>query len=155
LSVGGGGRYARIDHHDSRSSLALLASIVADGGAFAVSTSTNPLEALKLSETEQFDLVIVDHIMAEMDGVDVTRWLRSRDSYRLVRSSWSPPTPTRKVPPRRDRRRRHRLHQQSRSTAPRCWRGSATCWRCAKAQIDLADRAQWLGARKSTAPPGT
>jgi len=50
----------------------------------AVSTSTNPLEALKLSETEQFDLVIVDHIMAEMDGVDVTRWLRSRDSYRLV-----------------------------------------------------------------------
>lgn len=69
---------------DSRSSLALLASIVADGGAVDVSTSTNPIEALSRSETEQFDLVVVDHIMAEMDGVDVTRWLRSRDTYRLV-----------------------------------------------------------------------
>ena len=69
---------------DSRSSLALLASIVAECDAVEVSTTTNPIDALQLSETEQFDLVIVDHIMAEMDGVDVTRWLRSRESYRLV-----------------------------------------------------------------------
>jgi len=69
---------------DSRSSLALLASIVAEVGGVEVSTSTNPIEALRRCETEQFDLVIVDHIMAEMDGVDVTRWLRAGETFRLV-----------------------------------------------------------------------
>ena len=69
---------------DSRSSLALLASVVAEVVGVAIDTCTSPLAALTRCGTEQFDLVLVDHIMPEMDGVEVTRRLRSRDSYRLV-----------------------------------------------------------------------
>ena len=69
---------------DSRSSLALLASVVAEVAGVAIDTCTSPLAALTRCGTEQFDLVLVDHIMPEMDGVEVTRRLRSRDSYRLV-----------------------------------------------------------------------
>ena len=69
---------------DSRSSLALLATVVAEVAGAAIDTCTSPLEALTRCGAEQFDLVLVDHIMPEMDGVEVTRRLRSRDSYRLV-----------------------------------------------------------------------
>jgi putative two-component system response regulator len=69
---------------DSRSSLALLASIVAEVDGVEVGTSINPLEALARCAAEQFDLILVDHIMPEMDGVEVTRRLRARDAYRLV-----------------------------------------------------------------------
>lgn len=43
-----------------------------------------PREALERSKTTQYDLVLVDHIMPEMDGVQFTSALRARDSYRLV-----------------------------------------------------------------------
>jgi putative two-component system response regulator len=69
---------------DSRSSLALLASVIAEVGDVRIDTRVNPLDGLALCATEQFDLVLVDHIMPEMDGVEVTRRLRARDSYRLV-----------------------------------------------------------------------
>jgi len=69
---------------DSRSSLALLASVVGALPGVEISTRTNPLEALTLCATEQFDLVLVDHIMPEMDGVEVTRRLRAQANYRLV-----------------------------------------------------------------------
>ena len=43
-----------------------------------------PREALERSESTQYDLVLVDHIMPEMDGVQFTSALRARESYRLV-----------------------------------------------------------------------
>jgi putative two-component system response regulator len=69
---------------DSRSSLALLATVVAEVARTEIDTCTSPLEALTRCAGEQYDLVLVDHIMPEMDGVEVTRRLRARDSYRLV-----------------------------------------------------------------------
>lgn len=69
---------------DSRSSLALLAAIVDEVGGVDITTCVSPLDALKRSEGQQFDLVLVDHVMPEMDGVEVTRRLRAREAYRLV-----------------------------------------------------------------------
>src|SRR3546814_1682562 len=43
-----------------------------------------PREALERSQATQYDLVLVDHIMPEMDGVQFTSALRARDAYRLV-----------------------------------------------------------------------
>ena len=69
---------------DSRSSLALLASVIAEVGDVTIDTRISPLDGLALCAAQQFDLVLVDHIMPEMDGVEVTRRQRARDSYRLV-----------------------------------------------------------------------
>ena len=44
----------------------------------------HPFEALERTERAQYDLVLVDHIMPEMDGVQFTGALRARDAYRLV-----------------------------------------------------------------------
>lgn len=69
---------------DSRSSLAFLASIIADIGDVEIETCLSPSKALARSETIQFDLVLVDYVMPEMNGVDLTGRLRSREPYRLV-----------------------------------------------------------------------
>lgn len=69
---------------DSRSSLALLTAVIGEVAGDDIDTLTSPLEALKRCAATQYDLVLVDHIMPEMDGVEVTRRLRARDGYRLV-----------------------------------------------------------------------
>jgi putative two-component system response regulator len=69
---------------DSRSSLALIGSIIKDTVMGEIELCLNPVEALKLCQDQQFDLIIVDHIMPEMDGVAFTAALRSRPSYRIV-----------------------------------------------------------------------
>jgi putative two-component system response regulator len=70
---------------DSRSSLAMLAAVIGEvAGRDGIDTSISPLEALQRCAGTQYDLVLVDHIMPEMDGVEVTRRLRARDGYRLV-----------------------------------------------------------------------
>lgn len=69
---------------DSRSSLALLAMVVAELKHVEVTTCASPVEALARAEAEQFDLVLVDNVMPEMDGVEVTRRLRARPSYALI-----------------------------------------------------------------------
>jgi putative two-component system response regulator len=68
---------------DSRSSLAYLRDVV---GALGVDVECRlrPREALALAATIRFDLVLVDHIMPEMDGMELTRLLRAEDAYRLV-----------------------------------------------------------------------
>jgi putative two-component system response regulator len=69
---------------DSRSSLAMIASIVKDVVTADIDTCQHPFEALRRAETEQYDLVLVDHIMPEMDGVELTAALRGKERYRLV-----------------------------------------------------------------------
>ena len=68
---------------DSRSSLSYLAAVLQDTAA-EIETFLHPLLALERCSQVQFDLVLVDHIMPEMDGVQLTRALRERDTYRLV-----------------------------------------------------------------------
>ncbi len=69
---------------DSRSSLALIGSIVQEAVDAEIELCLNPVEALERCAETQFDLVIVDHIMPEMDGVVFTAALRASPDYRLV-----------------------------------------------------------------------
>jgi putative two-component system response regulator len=69
---------------DSRSSLALLAAVLGEIGGIEIVTSTSPIAALTRCASEQFDLLLIDHIMPEMDGVEVIRRLRAQPDYRLV-----------------------------------------------------------------------
>ena len=135
---------------DSRSSLALLASIVADIGIVEIATCISPIEALALSEREQYDLVLVDHIMPEMDGVQVTRRLRARDSYRLV--------PIIMVTSTNDQRLRlDAINAGATDFLSKPFDRTELLARVRnllalrKAQIDLADRAQWLAREVESA----
>jgi len=69
---------------DSRSSLAFLAQKVGELEQHEVEAFLDPLAALDRCALVQFDLVILDNVMPRMDGIEVTRRLRRRDSYRLV-----------------------------------------------------------------------
>lgn len=69
---------------DSRSSLALLGSIVGQTVSGEIELCLNPREAIARADADQFDLVLVDHIMPEMDGMEFTAALRQRVSYRSV-----------------------------------------------------------------------
>ena len=69
---------------DSRSSLAFLVQKVRELGGHDVEAFLDPLAALDRCSVVQFDLGILDNVMPGVDGVEVTRRLRARDSYRLV-----------------------------------------------------------------------
>lgn len=135
---------------DSRSSLVLLASIVADIGIVEIATCVSPLDALALSEREQYDLVLVDHIMPEMDGVEVTRRLRARDTYRLV--------PIIMVTSDSDQGLRlNAINAGATDFLSKPFDRTELLARVRnllalrKAQIDLADRAQWLAREVESA----
>ncbi|MBE7733203.1 HD domain-containing phosphohydrolase [Devosia faecipullorum] len=70
---------------DSRSSLALIGSIVQQSPLVdEPELCLSPIEALEKCAGSQFDLIVVDHIMPEMDGVAFTAALRARPAYRTV-----------------------------------------------------------------------
>lgn len=69
---------------DSRSSLALLGSIMREIVGDGIALCLDPVEALRLCDERQYDLVLVDHIMPGMDGIEFTQILRRRDAYRSV-----------------------------------------------------------------------
>ncbi|MFC3703686.1 HD domain-containing phosphohydrolase [Devosia honganensis] len=69
---------------DSRSSLALIGSIIRETFAGGIELCLNPVEALEKCDDQQFDLIIVDHVMPEMDGVAFTALLRARPAYHTV-----------------------------------------------------------------------
>jgi putative two-component system response regulator len=69
---------------DSRSSLAFLAQVIGSEHRHRVETFLSPLAALSRTEAVQFDLVLVDNVMPELDGIELTRLLRARPAYRTV-----------------------------------------------------------------------
>ncbi len=69
---------------DSRSSLALIGSILSDMAAAEIDLCLSPREGLERCAEQQYDLVVVDHVMPEMDGVAFTAALRGRTEYGLV-----------------------------------------------------------------------
>ena len=62
----------------------MLGSVVSAIGELDVETLLSPRQALDRCQDMQFDLVLVDHVMPEMDGVEVTRRLRASTSYRTI-----------------------------------------------------------------------
>src|SRR3546814_11702812 len=76
---------------DSRSSLAMIGTIIKAATNAEIDSCLSPREALERSQATQYDLVLVDHIMPEMDGVQFTSALRARQAYRLVPIILVPP----------------------------------------------------------------
>ncbi|KAA0701237.1 response regulator [Neorhizobium sp. P12A] len=69
---------------DSKSSLAALKAAVREFSDRPIETFTNPLEALTRSREINFDIVLVDYMMPEMDGIAFIRKLRQQDCYEGV-----------------------------------------------------------------------
>ena len=69
---------------DSRSSLAMIASIIKDATSATIDCCLHPFQGLERCDQQQYDLVLVDHVMPEMDGVEFTCALRARDAYLSV-----------------------------------------------------------------------
>ncbi len=69
---------------DSRSSLAMIGAIVKQATTAEIDSFLSPREALARCDATQYDLVLVDHVMPEMDGVEFTAALRARANYQLV-----------------------------------------------------------------------
>ena len=69
---------------DSRSSLAMISTIVEASTTAEVESVLHPHAALERCNQTQYDLVLVDHIMPGMDGVQFTRALRDKPDYRTV-----------------------------------------------------------------------
>jgi putative two-component system response regulator len=83
--VWGGGTTLRIlIIDDSKSSLAILRSIVEEIEDTTVETFLRPADAMARIGNFQFDLVLVDYMMPKMDGIAVTQALRASEAYRLV-----------------------------------------------------------------------
>lgn len=59
----------------------LLLKAVLESASYTVSTATNGVDALKIMDKEHIDLVILDIMMPQMDGYELTRELRESQSY--------------------------------------------------------------------------
>ena len=62
---------------DDRSQLALLTAVLERGHRYRTVASESPLEGLELARAEAPDLTVCDVNMPEMDGIELTRILRS------------------------------------------------------------------------------
>ncbi len=70
---------------DSWSALTYLSRLLRDTiRDLVVDAFDNPLQALQASACRQYDLVLIDHIMPELDGIEFTKRLRTMDSYQSV-----------------------------------------------------------------------
>ncbi|MDC9823096.1 response regulator [Devosia sp. ZB163] len=69
---------------DSKSSLAFLGHVLGSLDGIEIQTCLRPSLGLAAAAAAQFDLVLVDNVMPEMDGVELTRRLRAEPAYRSV-----------------------------------------------------------------------
>lgn len=61
-----------------------MVGITLMGAGHSVAQAADGCEALKLADSERFDLVITDVNMPNMDGITLVRELRARPAYRYV-----------------------------------------------------------------------
>lgn len=66
---------------DNRTYLMVLRGVVNNIGPHEISVFANPLEALAAAATTEFDLILVDYLMPEMDGVAFIRALRQLPNH--------------------------------------------------------------------------
>jgi len=69
---------------DSRTMRAILERTFRKIANLQVETLGNPTEAIATCQSCAFDLVMVDYLMPEMNGIDVVRHLRRIDAYRTT-----------------------------------------------------------------------
>lgn len=66
---------------DNRTYLMVLRGVVANIGQHEICVFVNPLEALEAARSSEFDLILVDYLMPEMDGVMFIRDLRQLPNH--------------------------------------------------------------------------
>lgn len=70
---------------DSRSSRVFLSQVIeAMGDGHHVEKAGHPVAALDLCAANQYDVLLVDHIMPDIDGVEFTRRIRAMPNYCTV-----------------------------------------------------------------------
>ena len=69
---------------DSKSILTALKTAIAEFFPSDIETFTCPTQALKRSQEMAFDLVIVDYVMPDIDGVEVIRRLRAQEQHQTI-----------------------------------------------------------------------
>lgn len=69
---------------DSRSSLAHLQRLLREVADIDMKSFLDPEEAIDAADRGKFDLVIVDHLMPRMDGIEFVRRLRAMPKHRSV-----------------------------------------------------------------------
>lgn len=74
---------------DDGGNLVILDALLSD--SYTVTTTLSPKEALKLVETQEFDMVLSDQRMPEMTGVELLKLVRERHPYtvRVIVSAYS------------------------------------------------------------------
>jgi two-component system, chemotaxis family, chemotaxis protein CheY len=75
---------ARILAVDDSPSMRQLVKLALSSGGHEVDLATDGVEALEVAERQQFDVVITDVNMPNMDGIALVRELRRRTNYRFV-----------------------------------------------------------------------
>jgi CheY-like chemotaxis protein len=69
---------------DDEEQLLTLVKAILEGNGYEVQTATNGPEALDILEKEEFDLVLLDVMMPEMDGWTVAGKIKNRPSIKNV-----------------------------------------------------------------------
>jgi two-component system, chemotaxis family, chemotaxis protein CheY len=75
---------ARILAVDDSPSMRQLVKLALASGGHEVDVAIDGVEALQVAEKQQFDVVITDVNMPNMDGISLVRELRRRTNYRFV-----------------------------------------------------------------------
>jgi len=75
---------ARILAVDDSPSMRQLVKLALSSGGHEVDVATDGVEALQFAEKQQFDVVITDVNMPNMDGIALVKELRRRTNYRFV-----------------------------------------------------------------------
>ena len=75
---------ARILAVDDSPSMRQLVKLALSSGGHEVDVANDGVEALQVAEKQQFDVVITDVNMPNMDGISLVRELRRRTNYRFV-----------------------------------------------------------------------
>lgn len=69
---------------DDSASMRQMVSFTLKGAGYDVEQATDGVEALELAKSGQFDLVLSDVNMPNMDGLTLTRELRSLPEYKFT-----------------------------------------------------------------------
>lgn len=69
---------------DDSASMRQMISFTLKGAGFDVTEASDGVEALKIAKTNAFNLVITDVNMPNMDGITLTRELRTLPNYKFT-----------------------------------------------------------------------
>ena len=69
---------------DSPATRALVAAALADSAGLQVESAPSGVEAIKLLTTAEFDLLLADVNMPDINGLELLRFIKTRDHFRHI-----------------------------------------------------------------------